>query len=582
MTRHFWLRVVAPALTALMVAAACGGGTGGNTGGNQGGQLAADQTLTFPIFGDFGTLDPGMLDAETDSEIAQNLFDNLVIFDKNLKVVPDIASSWDLSSDGTQYTFHLRHDVTFSNGDKLTSKDVLFSWNRAAALQGGYAGNMSAIAGYSAVAKNTKSGAALETLLESKDPSVTMSGLTAPDDYTVVAKLSAPAGWWLDAIALESTTGAIVDVNAVKQDPDNWWTKPATLVGTGAYKVTAYTPKQSIDFEAVPNWWGSPKPTIKKVHLDILQNVPSGITSYEQGKYDIVGYGGYSNLPVDQVRRIQNTANEKAQLLLHPKVRSYWVSFNVTCNSVRPAKGPFCGGAAAAKAAREAFALSVDKAKIVSVVCQDIVCRALTGGLIVKGLDGYLGDNQDPLAKFDVNKAKSDLATAKAAGLDFSNLTYYYDPNNPLNAPTALALQDQWNTNLGIKVNVQPVDHSPFIKARLKGSYVLSRDGWQADYNSPQDWYDNLFTSTAGCPNSNCTTGYDNAQFNSLVAKADTETGSQALTDYQSAGKMLEDDVVYIPLYYSVGAFLFKSYVRNAGTNNFFDNYWNTMAILKH
>src|SRR5438270_4296876 len=99
MTRHFWLRGVAPALTALMVAAACGGGTGGNNNnGNQGGQLAADQTLNFPIFGDFGTLDPGVLDAETDSEVAQNIFDNLVIFDKNLKIVPDIAQSYDTSS----------------------------------------------------------------------------------------------------------------------------------------------------------------------------------------------------------------------------------------------------------------------------------------------------------------------------------------------------------------------------------------------------------------------------------------------------------------------------------------------------
>jgi len=581
MTRSLWLRIVAPALTALMVASACGGGGGnGNTG--NGGQLAANQTLTFPIFGDFGTLDPGMIDAETDSEIAQNLFDNLVIFDKNLKISPDIASSWDVSSDGLTYTFHLRSDVTFSNGDKLTSKDVLYSWNRAAALQGGYAGNLSPIVGYKTVSANTKSGASLESLLEAKDPSVTMSGLTAPDANTVVAKLSAPAGWWLAAIALESTTGAIVDVNAVKQNPDNWWTNPATLVGTGAYKATAYTPKQSIDFEAVPNWWGSPKPTIKKVHLDILQNVASGITSYEQGHYDVVGFGGYSNLPVDQVRRIQNTANEKSQLVLHPKVRSYWVSFNVTCDATRPAKGPFCGNTAAAKAARMAFILSVDKDAVVNVVCQNIVCKPITGGLIVKGLDGYLGDNQDPLSKFDAATAKQDLATAKAAGLDFSNLTYYYDSSNPINGPTALALQDQWNTNLGIKVNVQPRDHSPFIKARLKGSYVLSRDGWQADYNNPQDWYDNLFARVAGCPDANCTTGYNNDAFNTLLTKADTESGAQALTDYQSLGKMLEDDAVYIPLYYTVGAFLFKSYVKNAGTNNFFDNYWNTMAILKH
>ncbi len=581
MTRSLWLRIVAPAVTALVVAAGCGGG-GTSGGGTSSGQLAADQTLTFPIFGDFGTLDPGQIDAETDSEIAQNLFDNLVIFDKNLKIVPDIASSWDVSADGTQYTFHLRHDVTFSNGDKLTSKDVLFSWNRAAALQGGYAGNMSAIVGYDKVSQNTKSGKDLETLLESSDPSVTMSGLTAPDDYTVVAKLTSPAGWWLSAIALESTTGAIVDVNAVKQDPDNWWTHPSLLVGTGPYKVTSYVPKQSMDLEAVPNWWGTPKPVIKKVHLDILQDVASGITAYEQGKYDVVGYGGYSNLPVDQVLRIQGTANEKSQLVLHPKVRSYWVSFNMTCDGTRPAKGPFCGDSAAAKAAREAFALAIDKDAIVNVVCHNVICKSLTGGLIVKGLDGYQGDNWDPLAKFDATKAKADLATAKAAGLSFDNLTYSYDPNNPINATTAVALQDQWQTNLGIHVNLQAVDHSPFIKARLKGSYVLSRDGWQADYNDPQDWYDNLWGHVAGCPDSNCTSGYNNAQYNSILDKADGESGATALSDYNQLGKMLSDDVAYIPLYYVVGAFLFKPYVKNAGTNNFFDNYWNTMAILKH
>jgi oligopeptide transport system substrate-binding protein len=584
MTRSLWLRIVAPAVSVLIVAAGCGNGSSG--GNNNSGQLAADQTFKFPIFGDFGSLDPAILDAETDFEIAQNLFDNLLVFDNNMKITPDLAATMpDVSSDGMTYTFKLRHDVTFSNGDKFTSKDVLYSWNRAAALQGAYATNLAPIVGFDTVAKNQKSGADLEKLLEAKDPSVTMSGLTAPDDYTVQAKLSHPAGWWLSAISLQASTGAIVDVNAVKQNPDNWWTDPATLVGTGPFKMTAYTPKQSAEFTAVSNWWGSPKPTLKKVHLDIVQNIPSGITSYEQGQYDAVGLGGYSNLPIDQVLRIQGTANEKNQLVLQPKVRSYWVSFNVTCDAARPAKGPFCpSSSAAAKAAREAFALSIDKNEIVNVVCHNVVCKPLTGGLIVKGLDGYLGDNQDPLAKFDLNKAKQDLATAKAAGLSFDNLSYAYDPNNPINTTTAQALQDQWQRNLGVHVNLQAVDHSPFIKARLKGTYILSRDGWQADYNNPQDWYDNLWGHVVGCPDSGCSSGYTTDQYNSTLDKADSESGQQALNDYNELGKMLESDVVYIPLYYTVGAFLFKPYVRKVGngTNNFFDNHWDLLAINKH
>lgn len=573
------LKALAVGGVASLVLVACGGGGGGTST-----SLASDQTLKFPILGDFGTLDPGQLNAETDSEIAQNLFNGLLKFDNNLNIIPDIASALPtVSSDGLTYTFKLRSDVTFSNGDKVTSKDVLYSWNRAAALQGGYAYLFTPVVGYDKVSQNTAGGAKLESLLEANDPSVMMSGLTAPDAQTVVVKMTAPAGYFEAEMALEGTTGMIVDVNAVKTDPDNWWTKPATLIGTGAFKMTAYTPKQSVDFGAVDNWWGSPKPTLKNIHIDILGNAESAITAYEQGSYDIYGYGGYSNAPVDAILRIQGTANEKDQLILHNKVRTYWVSFNMVSDSSRPAKGPFTlDGGQSAHDLRLAFALAVDKTKLASVVCSNIVCSPATGGLISKGLAGYLGDNQDPLAKFDAAQAKQLLTSADPTGAKTANLSYAYDPNNPLNTTTAQFLQDQWQTNLGVHVNLTPVDHSAFIKARLKGSYVMSRDGWQADFNHPQDWFDSLWGKAAGCPDANCTSGYQTAAYDSAVAAADQLPLDQAIPKYQAISQMLIADVAYIPLYYSVGAFLIKPYVKGAGTNAFFDYWWNQIQIQSH
>lgn len=573
------LKVLGLGAVASLVLVACGGGGGGG-----GSTLAADQTLKFPILGDFGTLDPAQLNAETDSEIAQNVQNGLVKFDNNLNIVPDIAASMPtVSSDGLTYTFKLRSDVTFSNGDKVTSADVLYSWNRAAAEQGAYAGNLAAIDGYAKVSTNTvTSGAPLEALLEKNDPSVTLSGLSAPDAQTVVVKLSSPAGWFLSAIALEATTGMLVDKNVVKTDFDNWWTKPETFIGTGAYKMTSYVPKQSVEFTAVDNWWGSPKPTVKKVHIDILGNAASAIQAYEQGSYDIYGYGGYSNAPVDQILRIQGTANEKAQLLLHPKVRTTWVQFNLVHDAKRAAGGPFLlSGGDKAKNLRLAFALAIDKTKLATVVCHDIVCAPATGGLITKGLIGYAGDNTDPLAKFDATQAKS-LLDANGGAAAVSGLSYAYDPNNPLNASVAQFIQDQWQTNLGVHVDLTPVDHSAFIKGYLSGKYVIARNGWQADYNHPQDWYDNLWGSIPGCPDANCGSGYDTQAYDTLLAKADAEPLAQAVPDYQKLGKMLEDDVTYIPLYYSVGAFLLKPYLRGAGTNNFFDYYWDQIQILSH
>jgi ABC-type oligopeptide transport system substrate-binding subunit len=574
-----YLKALCVGSVAILVAIACGNPT------PQSSNLASNQTLTFPILADFGTLDPAVSDAETDQEIQQNMFDGLVKFDNNLTVVPDIAASMPtVSGDGLTYTFKLRTDVTFSNGDKVTSKDVLYSWNRSAAMQGAYATNLSAIDGYDKVSKNTASGAALEALLEKNDPSVTLTGLTAPDTSTVMVKMSAPAGWFLPAIALSGSTGEIVDINAVKQDFDNWWTNPATAIGTGPFKMTSRVPKQSVDFAAVSNWWGSPKPTLTKVHLDVsVTDASTAITKYEQGGYDIYGYGGYSNMPVADIKRIQATSKEASQLLLQPKVRSYWVSFNMVHDTKRTAGGPFLlANGQSGHDLRMAFALAVDKAKLVTVVCQDIVCTQATGGLIVKGLNGYLGDGQDPLAKFDAAQAKTLLKSADPDGSKTKGLTYTYDPENSLNKPTAEFLQSQWHDNLGVDVAIQPVSHSQFIKGRLKGSYVLSRDGWQADYNHPQDWYDNLWGKIVGCPDSGCSSGYDTKAYDDLLAKADTESGAQADTDYKALAQMLISDVVYIPLFYSKGAFLFKPYVKGAGTNNFSDFHWNEIQILTH
>jgi oligopeptide transport system substrate-binding protein len=359
--------------------------------------------------------------------------------------------------------------------------------------------------------------------------------------------------------------------------------------------MTAYTPKQSVEFTAVDNWWGSPKPTVKKVKIDILSNANSAIQAYEQGAYDIYGYGGYSNAPVDAILRIQGTANEKSQLLLHPKVRTTWLQFNLIHDAKRSAAGPFlcdytggqnvCSGTPtsdAAKNLRLAFGLAIDKTKLATVVCHDIVCAPATGGLITRGLVGYAGDGTDPLAKFDAAKAKQLLTQSDPDGSKTKGLSYAFDPNNPLNTSVAQFLQDQWQTNLGVHVDLTPVDHSAFIKGYLSGKYIMARNGWQADYNHPQDWYDNLWGKIPGCPDANCGSGYDTQAYDTLLAKADAEPLAQAVPDYQKLGKMLQDDATYVPLYYSVGAFLFKPYLKGAGTNNFFDYYWDQIQILSH
>src|SRR3989442_3066172 len=94
--------------------------------------------------------------------------------------------------------------------------------------------------------------------------------------------------------------------------------------------MTSRVPKQSVDFAAVSNWWGSPKPTLTKVHLDVsVTDASTAITKYEQGGYDVYGYGGHTNMPLPDIHRIQATPNEGSPLLLQPKGRRHLVSLNL-------------------------------------------------------------------------------------------------------------------------------------------------------------------------------------------------------------------------------------------------------------
>src|SRR6202042_1008093 len=156
-----------------------------------------------------------------------------------------------------------------SNGDTVTSADVLYSWNRAAALHGAYSSILSAIQGYAAVQSAagappssgtpTTFQANIEKNLAAGNSAFEARGLTAPDLETVGGELGPACGWCLTAWTLEGTVGAIVDekvIDAPGVDPVNWWQTPADLVGTGAYKLTSYIPSQSMVFSQVPNWWG--------------------------------------------------------------------------------------------------------------------------------------------------------------------------------------------------------------------------------------------------------------------------------------------------------------------------------------
>jgi oligopeptide transport system substrate-binding protein len=546
------LKALALGGVASLVMVACGGSSGG---GGTSETLAADQTLSWPLVNDVGILDPGRMSAGVDIDIFHNVFSGLYKFTDTLQEVPDIASGPPtISSDGLTYTFKMRHDVKFSNGDPVKADDFIYSWNRAARLQGDYASVMQPVAGYGDVA-NGKATA--------------MSGLKKIDDYTLSATLSAPAGYWYTEVAL--WTAWVVDQKAITAGggDDKWFTDPSTLVGTGQFKMTARTPKQSLDFAPVPNWWGGSTGALTKVHIEVIADQKAQLTKYESGNFSMLGPSNGGPTPEDLIRYNSDPVL-KQQLTLVPLARTDWVGFNMKT-------GPFAG-IDAGKAGRHAFSTAIDRAQLVDIACsKGTACIAATGGVITKGLQAYLGDGTDPNAKFDAAAAKAEYKAWDPTGSKVKGLVYTYN-TTALNKAICDNLASQWQQNLGVTVQCAAQDRQSFFSARTKCSYPIFRHSWGADYDNPQDWFDFLFVTNAGSGGA-C---YSNPALDSLVKSANTKPLTDALAEYKQANQILVDQVVTAPLVYYIQPYIAHSYVKGVGGNALYDFYWSGARILTH
>ena len=516
--------------------------------------LAADQTLSFPIAQDVSDLDPAMISSPADVDILRNVFSGLYRFDDRLQELPDIAAGRPtISADGLTYTFRLRADARFSNGDPITAADFIYSWNRAAAMQGDFAALFDIIAGYQAVASGQ---------------ATTMSGLVKVDDTTFSATLTKPAGYFMTEVGLWPFW--VVDQKVIATAGDvAWWMGAETLIGSGPFRMTARTPGQSMDFEPVPNWYGGKTGLLTKVHVEVVPDTTRQVVEYESGVFTLIGYGRQA-LPPKDATRYTTDSKLNGQLALIPVGTTVWVGFNLK-------SGPFAG-VEAGRAGRHAFSTAIDRGALVDAVCNaQTSCQAATGGVVSKGLTGYLGDGEDSNVKFDAAAAKAEYKAWDPTGAKVKGLTYAYD-TNPFNAAVCANLQQQWTKNLGVSVACVEVDRKNFFDQRHSCAYPMFRQSWSADYDHPQDWFDYLFVT--GAPSGGSC--YSNPTLDKTVAGADASTDPGAINDYKTASMDLIGDSVFAGLLYGVQEYLVHPYVKGAGGNALYDNYWTEVRVLKH
>ncbi len=517
--------------------------------------LASEQTLSFPIAQDLNDFDPAMISSPAEVDILRNVFSGLYRNDAQLREVPDIAVGQPaISADGLTYTFHLRQDARFSNGDPITADDFIYSWNRAAARQGDFAGLFGVIAGYQDVAAGKTN---------------QMSGLGKTDAYTLNVTLVKRAGYFMSEVALWPFW--LVDQKVVASaGEDAWSTKPETLIGSGPFRMTARTPGTSMDFAPVIPWYGGKTGALAHVHVEVMGDTSLQVTQYESGVFSLIGFGR-QGLPPAAATRYTTDSKLRSQLTLVPLGVTYWAGFNLKT-------GPFAG-IDAGQAGRHAFSEAIDRKALEDAVCnQRTTCTVATGGVISKGLQGYLGDGADGSVKFNAAAAKAEYQAWDPDGSKVKGLTYTYDTNS-FNKAVCTNLQTQWKKNLGVDVGCVEMDRLTFFQQRDGAcAYPLFRQSWAADYDHPQDWFDYLFV-TGGSSSGSC---YSSPDVDKLVANADALPLTQSLTQYKTAGYLLVDQAITAPLVYGVQQYLVHPYVAGAGGNALYDYAWTGVRILQH
>jgi ABC-type transport system substrate-binding protein len=483
----------------------------------------AGQVFRYGIYDDPPTLDPALTEEPLAITMTQNLFDGLTRWDIDWNIVPNIASSWDVSEDGKAYTFHLRKDVKFSNGDPVTAKDFKYSWDRVQKpdTKSPYTFVFDDIVG----AKEAQQGKADG-----------ISGVQVVDDYTLKVSLVAPSAYFL------AETGVwayyVVSQKIIEQYGDRW-TAPGNEVGTGAYTLKEWNRGNKLTFEANPTYFGE-KPGVPRVEVYVVQDPSAAILKYENDELDSV------DVSQADYARLKSDPKLSKELTEQPRVRHRWLGFNV-------AKEPFKDNLAL----RQAFALAIDKTRLVQNALSGTALPANT--LLPPKMPAYSPDLKG--YEFDPAQARQKLAEAGYADGKNLSLKLYFQSDTEEYRKVAENVQAQLKQNLGIDLSLEGLPVKDYLPLRGKPDTTppLFMGTWGSDYPDAQNWYYPMFYSGQFFNWERWT----NKQYDGLVDQADSILDNQKRVGlFQQAEKVLLDDAPFVPLYYPKSIFLTKPWVQ--------------------
>ncbi len=488
----------------------------------------ASQTLLLGNGAEPADLDPPAVTAFTDMNIINALFEGLTFIDEETtKPVPAAAERWEVSGDGLTWTFHLRPNAVWSNGDPVVADDFVQSFRRTVspALAMGNASYLFAL-------KNA------EAIASSKLADVTALGCSAPDPHTLVLTLEKPTPHLPLLTALTPwfpIDPRVLNAFGGMQRRGTAWTHPGNLVGNGPFVLLEWTPNARLVVGKNTRYWDVAATTLERIEFRPIENPDAEERAFRSGQLHVT-----FTLPVTKVPAWRE--RDPAKLRVDPFLQTTFVAFNTR----RP---PFDD-----PRVRRAFALTIDREALARAALRG--SRPAAFAATPPGTGGYTAKAR---AGFDLAEARKLLAAAgheNGAGLGTPTLQVRNDEIQPT---VAEALQAMWQNALGVRVNIAPMEQKTWLQNQASSDYDLSTYSWVGDFPDPLTFL-GLFTSTNG----NNWTGWREPRYDAWIEEASTSGDATLRSErFQLAEALLLEASPVTPLYHGAQTYLIAPEVKN-------------------
>lgn len=512
-------------VAAVLCACAVGCSRGGKSSGTEAAAPTAKSVKAGPRYvvvnnlAEPEYLDPGMMTGVVESNISNALFEGLMQMDaKDAHAVPGVAERWEITEDGKVYTFFLRTNAKWSDGQPVTAHDFVYAWERVLNPKTG--------APYAYILYFLKNAEAYNAG-KLADPK--QLGFVAIDDHTLKVTLKNPAPFFIEL--LTHSTYYPVPKWAVEAHGARW-TRVGNIVSNGPFMLKKWVPHEEILAVKNPHYWDAVVVKALGIRFLPVEEKETALKMYEAGEIDIDW-----ELPVMKIPSLMH----RPDFVQHPFLASYFYRVNTT-------RKPFTD-----VRVRQALSMAIDRTTLTDQYMKKT--EIASDRLVPPGMAGY---ERAAGLGFDPAKARQLLAEAGYPDPSkFPSFAIHYNTDDR-HKLVAQVIQQMWKEHLGIRVTLHNEEWKSYLKTQRLLGYDVTRSGWTADYPDPDNFL-SLFTSYSTLSN----TGWKNAAYDKAVE------ASMQVTDWEKrffhlkqAEAIILREAPILPIYTYKKMMLVRPYVK--------------------